>query len=200
MPHEPHHHHGNPEDLTAYLAKLDSPDRDEWQKPDEVLRAIGIRAGQTACEIGAGSGYFTLRMAAQVGAGGQVFAVEVEPRLLIVLRDRLVAAGARNVTPVLGLDADPLLPRASCDLILIVNTFHHFSDGTAYLKRLVEALKPGGRLVNIDFHNRETPVGPPVEHRINRAVFLTYARAAGLKLAGEHELLPHQYFLVLEPR
>src|SRR6185503_4518282 len=149
----------------AYLAKLESPERNEWQKPDEVLRTIGIQPGQTACEIGAGPGYFTLRMAALVGAKGHVFAVEVEPRILTVLRERLVTAGAHNVTPVLALDADPLLPRASCDLILIVNTFHHFPDGTAYLKRLVEALKPGGRLVNIDFHKRETPIGPPVEHR-----------------------------------
>ena len=88
-PHEGHGHHGNPEDLAGYVAKMEEPSRDEWQKPDEVLRLLDVKPGQTACDIGAGPGYFALRLARAVGPRGHVFAVDVEPRMLDVLRDRI---------------------------------------------------------------------------------------------------------------
>ena len=200
MAHGEHHgKHGNPEDLEAYAARMEEPARAEWQKPGEVIAALKPQPGQVACDIGAGPGYFALRLAQAVGAEGRVFAVDVEPRMLEVLRKRIEAAGARNVTPVLALPGDALLPRASCDLILIVDTYHHFPDGPAYLRALGSALRPGGRIVNIDFHKRELPVGPPVEHKVSREAFLEDARSAGLSLAAEHAFLPYQYFLVLQP-
>ena len=199
--HGQHHgRHGNPEDLEAYIAKLEDPSRDAWQKPDEVLHALALAPGATACDIGAGPGYFALRMARVVGPKGHVFAVDVEARILERLREHLAGAGARNVTPVLALGGDPLLPPASCDLILVVDTFHHFPDGVAYLRRLTEALRPGGRLVNIDFHKRELPVGPPLEHKVARDDFLAQAKRAGLDLFEEQTFLPYQYFLVLRPK
>jgi ubiquinone/menaquinone biosynthesis C-methylase UbiE len=199
-PHGHHHHgrHGNPDDLDAYLAKLEDPARDEWQKPDEVLRALALEKGAVVCDIGGGPGYFALRMARVVGERGQVFAVDVEPRMLAELRRRIEAGGPRNLTPVLGLDDDPLLPPASCDLILVVNTFHHFPDGVAYLKRLARSLKPGARIANIDFQKRELPMGPPTEHKISREEFLEQAARAGLTLVDEPAFLPHQYFLILK--
>src|SRR5262245_7391520 len=138
--------YGNPTDLEGYIARLADPARDAWQKPDEVVKALALRPGQTACDIGSGPGYFSLRLAA---AQGRVYAVDVEPSILGALQQRLDAARVKNVTPVLGLGDDPLLPSALCDLILIVDTYHHFPDGPAYLKRLVQSLRPGGRLVNI---------------------------------------------------
>jgi len=189
--------HGNPDDLNAYIAKMEAPDRAEWQKPDEVVKALGLQPGATVCDIGTGPAYFALRFA-RVTA--HVFAVDVEPRILEVARQRIAAANVHNITPVLALPDDPLLPPASCDLILIVDTFHHFPDGTAYLKRVMRALKPGGRVANIDFHKRETPVGPPVAHRVAREDFLKHAEAAGLKIVTERTFLPHQYFLILQPR
>jgi tRNA G46 methylase TrmB len=114
-----HHNHGNPDDLDAYIAKMEDPSRDEWQKPDEVLRVLKLGENQTACDIGAGPGYFALRMARIVGAKGHVCAVDVEPRILAALRDRISKAAVRDVTPVLALEGDPLLPPASCDRILI---------------------------------------------------------------------------------
>jgi ubiquinone/menaquinone biosynthesis C-methylase UbiE len=104
-----------------------------------------------------------------------------------------------NVTPVLGGADDPLLPAATCALALIVNTYHHFPDGPRFLRRVARLLRPRGRIVTIDFDKRETPVGPPVEHRVAREDFLRDARKAGLRLVAEHRFLPHQYFLVLEP-
>lgn len=192
--------HKNPHDIEAYLKRIESPERAEWQKPDALVRALGLKKGQTACEIGAGPGYFALRLAKAVGPRGSVFAVEVEPRIISVLRERIVAAGAKNVVPVFGSATDPFLPDASCDLVLLVNAFHHIDERRAYLRRLARALKPGGRVVNVDFHDRETPVGPPVDHRLAREVFLRDARAAGFALVDERDLLPYQYFLVLEPR
>jgi len=191
--------HGNPADLKAYAAGLLDPARDAWQKPDEVVKALGLQPGQVACDVGAGPGYFTLRLAAAVGPSGRVLAVDVEPGLLAALRQRLEQGGVRNVTPVLSLAGDPLLPAGGCDVALVVNTYHHFPDGPAYLARLAAALKPGGRIVNVDFHKRETGVGPPVAHRVAREAFLADAATAGLSVVDEPTFLPHQYFVVLAP-
>jgi len=191
--------YGNPRDLQEYLQRLEGADRAQWQVPDQVIVALGLRPGDVACEIGAGPGYFSLRLARAVGENGQVFAVEVHPRMLEVLRDRIEAAHVSNVTPVFALPEDPLLPPSSCDLVLIVNTFHHFTDGVAYLRRLARALKPGGRIVNIDFFEGELPVGPPPEHKLSREAFLRIAHDAGLRLDGEQAFLQHQYFLTLRP-
>jgi predicted methyltransferase len=191
--------HGNPADLQAYAAGLVDPSRDAWQKPDEVVKALALQPGQVACDVGAGPGYFTLRLATAVGPAGRVFAVDVEATLLGALLRRLEQGGVRNVTPVLSLPADPLLPAGACDLVLVVNTYHHFPDGPAYLARLAGALRPGGRIVNVDFQKRETGVGPPVAHRVAREAFLADAEAAGLAVVAEPTFLPHQYFLVLRP-
>jgi ubiquinone/menaquinone biosynthesis C-methylase UbiE len=199
MKHARHGHgrYGNPADLERMIARQENPGRVAWQKPAAVVRALGLRHGQVVADIGAGPGYFTKRLARAVGPSGHVYAVDAEPAILDVLRERLTAARLTNVTPVLGRGEDPLLPPASCDLALIVDTYHHFDDGPAFLRRVARALRPGGRLVNIDFAKRETPVGPPVEHRVSREAFLRDARRAGLVVAREHEFLPHQYFLVL---
>ena len=195
-----HGRHGNPEDLDSYVAKMEDPSRAEWQKPDQVLRALALQPGQVVCDVGAGPGYFTLPVARAVGENGRVYAVDVDPRILATLRKRLRDAGLRNVTPVLALDDDALLPPAACDLILVVDTYHHFPGGPAYLRRLGRSLRSGGRIVNIDFHKRELPVGPPPEHKLTREEFLTQADAAGLALVQEHTFLPYQYFLVLRAR
>lgn len=192
--------HGNPADLGAYVARLLDPARDQWQRPTEVLAALALKRGQTACDIGAGPGYFTLRLAEAVGPEGRVYAVDIEPRILAALRDRLAESGTANVVPILGLPGDPLLPPATCDVALIVDTYHHFPDGPAYLRRLARSLRPGGRIVNIDYDKRPTPVGPPIDHRLSRHEFIKEAAAAGLEVVGEPILLPYQYVLILQPK
>ena len=190
--------HGNPEDLAAYVTKLEGADRADWQQPDAVVRALAVTPGQTVVDVGAGPGYFAIRLAR---AGAHVFAVEVEAKLIELLRERVRAAGVTDgVTPVFGLPDDPLVPPASCDLALIIDTFHHFPDGVAYLRRLQRALRPGGRIINIDFHKRELPVGPPVDHKIARDDFLRVAEEAGLALVREETFLEYQYFLELRPK
>jgi len=200
----PRHGHGdrfgNPPNLEDYIARLEDPARDAWQKPDALVKALGLAPGQTACDIGAGPGYFALRLARAVGPTGHVWAVDVEPVILSALRDRVEKAGITNLTPLLALARDPLLPASSCDVALIVNTYHHFYDGPDYLQRLARALKPGGRIVNIDYEKKETPVGPPQAHRISREEFLADAGRAGLVAVEQPEILPYQYFIVLKPR
>jgi ubiquinone/menaquinone biosynthesis C-methylase UbiE len=192
-----HGRHGNPADVARMVRRQLQGGRSRWQKPERVLRALGVRRGQVVADVGAGPGFWTLPLARRVGPGGHVFALDPEPAALETLRRRLARARVRNVTPVLNDDTAPRLPDATCDLAVIVNAYHHFPEPAAFLKRLVRCLKPGGRLVNIDWADRDTPKGPPAGRRIPPATFLRHARRAGLALVREHRFLPYQYFLVL---
>ena len=171
--------------------------RATWQKPERVLRAFGVRRGQVIADVGAGPGFWTIPLARRVGRRGHVFALDPEPAALDVLRRRLAKAGVRNVTPVLNDDRAAMLPEAACDLAVIVNVYHHFAEPATFLKDIVRCLKREGRLVNIDWADRDTPKGPPARRRIAPTVFLRHARRAGLELVAEHRFLPYQYFLVL---
>jgi ubiquinone/menaquinone biosynthesis C-methylase UbiE len=189
-----HARHGNPADLRRLMRRQLATTRARWQRPDRVLRALGVRRGTVVADIGSGPGYFTTRLARAVGPRGRVYAVDPEPEVLQVLVKRL--NGAQNVTPVLSRDDDPLLPPASCDLALFVNAYHHVADGPAFVRRLARCLKPGGRLAAIDWAYRETPVGPPMHRRIPPDRLLRIGRRAGLRPVARHEFLPYQYFLV----
>ncbi len=185
-----------PEDLKSALKRQLAPRRKKWQKPEAVVRALGLRRGQVIAEIGSGPGYFTPRLARAVGRAGHVYAVDPEGAVLDVLRKRLKQAGVRNVTPVLGRADDPLLPAGRCDLAVIINVYHHMHGGPAFLRRLAARLAPGARVVNVDW-NETSEFGPPPKRRVPRARFLRDARRAGLRLVGERTFLPHQYFLEL---
>jgi ubiquinone/menaquinone biosynthesis C-methylase UbiE len=189
--------HGNPEDFEHYLSRLEDPERAAWQKPDDVVRALGLREGAVACDLGAGPGVFTLRLARAVGPRGRVHAIDVEPRMIELLRARVREAGVSNVNAILASGGDAALPPEPCDAILVVNTFHHFPDGAAALRRLATALAPGGVLATVDFHEGELPVGPPADHKVSRAAFLSAAAAAGLEVVREETFLPYQYFVLL---
>jgi ubiquinone/menaquinone biosynthesis C-methylase UbiE len=192
--------HGNPPDVARMVRRQLQRGRPAWQKPERVLRALGLRRGQIVADVGAGPGFWTPALARRVGRRGHVFAVDPEPAALDALRRRLAKARVRNVTPVLNDDDDPMLPDRACDLVLLVNVYHHFAEPAAFLRRVTRCLKPGGRLVNIDWSDRDTPKGPPAHRRIPPAVFLRHARRAGLALVAEHGFLPYQYFVVLRRR
>ena len=189
--------HGNPVDMVRYLARLEDPERLAWQKPDEVVLALGLRAGDVAADVGVGPGYFALRMARAVGATGRIHALDVEPKMLEILAGRLKEAGLSNVRPHLAKDGELAAPPEPCAAILTVNTFHHFPDRPAALATLAAGLAPGGRLALVDFHAGELPVGPPPEHRVSREEGLAAARAAGLTVLREETFLPYQFFFLL---
>jgi ubiquinone/menaquinone biosynthesis C-methylase UbiE len=184
-------------DLAGYIASLEEPGRAEWQKPDEVIRALKLNPGDVLCDVGSGPGYFALRAARRLEPSGWVYAEDVEATMIDALRDRVFQARLANVTPILGLTDDPLLPKSACDVVLVVNTYHLFPNGPAFLRRLAKSLRAGGRLVNIDFHKRDTPQGPVVARRVAREAFLLEAQRASFKLVAEEKFLPYQYFLVL---
>jgi ubiquinone/menaquinone biosynthesis C-methylase UbiE len=196
-PHEMHQRHG---DAAAYIASLEDPARDAYQKPDEVMKALALRRGEVVADIGSGSGYFTLRFAHAVGEAGRVYAVDVSPEMIRHLNRRLRDAGIRNVVPILSDPDDPLLPDASVDRFVIVNTWHHIEDRPGYVALLKRMLKPGGQVVHIDFEKRDLPVGPPPAMKIAREELVKEMEAAGFRLAAEHGFLPYQYFLVFTVR
>ena len=199
-PHEHHHdRHRNPADFERYLGKLESPDREAWQRPDRVVEALALRPGDVACDVGAGPGYLALRMARAVGPTGDVYAIDVDPRMIEVIGRRIHESGIDNVHPILSRPGRAALPPRRCRVILVVNAFHHFPDGAAYLRRLAGRLTHDGRIVIVDFHAKALPVGPPPDHKISRAQVAAEARRAGLQVVRERRFLPYQYFLELAP-
>ncbi|MGA8893132.1 MAG: methyltransferase domain-containing protein, partial [Anaeromyxobacteraceae bacterium] len=179
--HGPYDRHRNPADFERYRARLEDPDREAWQKPDALVAALGLRPGDVACDVGAGTGYLALRLARAVGSGGAVYAIDVEPRMIEALSARVRETGIGNVHPILARPGRLALPPRRCQVILVVNTFHHFADGPGYLRRLAGRVAPGGRIVVVDFHRRELPVGPPPGHKLAREEVVAAARRAGLE-------------------
>lgn len=190
---EMRHRHDDP---AAYIASLEDPTRDAYQKPDEVLKALALKPGEVVADIGSGSGYFTLRFARAVGDTGRVYAVDVSPDMVRHLNRRVRDAGVRNVVSVLADPDDPLLPDGSIDRFVIVDTWHHVDDQKKYLGLMKRMLKPGGQVVQIDFQKRELPIGPPLAMKIAREDLVRQMEDAGFRLAAEHAFLPYQYFLV----
>jgi predicted methyltransferase len=183
-------------DPKAYIAMLEDPARDAYQKPREVLLALGLRQGEAVADIGSGSGYFALRLAERVGPTGRVYAVDVDPDMVRHLNRRVRDAGLDNVRSVLADLDDPLLNDGSVDRFFICDTWHHIEDQAKYLALMKRMLRPGGEVVMIDYKKEATPMGPPLEMRIARDDLVRQMEGAGFRLAAEHAFLPYQYFLV----
>jgi SAM-dependent methyltransferase len=187
-------------DVEHWTAVFDDPARAAWQKPEEVVRALGLRAGMAVADLGAGTGYFSRFLSAAVGSDGAVFAVDPEPKMVERLRARAEAERTANVVPVLASLDDARLPAGAVDVILIVDTYHHIDDRIAYFTRLRRALRLHGRIAVVDWKKRDLPVGPPLEHKLAREVVVEEMTAAGYALVREPDFLPYQYFLVFGRR
>jgi len=195
------HHSGphHPMPLDQYIALLEDPQRDEWQKPDAVMQALKLQDGQVVADIGAGSGYFTLRLARAVGPKGTVLALDVDEGMLNYLRQRLAKENLQNVKVTKVSPHDPLLNANSLDLVFVCDVYHHFEEREAYLQKLRKALKPAGRLVIVDFYQRETPVGPPLAMRLSEETVEKELQSAGLHVTEKLTSLPYQYILIAQP-
>jgi ubiquinone/menaquinone biosynthesis C-methylase UbiE len=146
--------HGNPRDFQLMLGRLEDPGRARWQRPVRLVRALGLRPGQTVAEIGAGSGYLVRRLARAVGPRGRVYAVDAEPRMLTVLIERLGPGGLANVTPdpqTFPTFSEPLRAAMLSEVLMLFHTLPTTFRWARYLRRLRRLLRPGGRLVNVDF-------------------------------------------------
>jgi arsenite methyltransferase len=183
----PHQHHP-PRDANEYAHVLDDPSREKWQKPHEVVMALNLKPADVVADIGAGTGYFARRFARHAA---KVYAVDVEQKLL----ERAAKDAPANLETVLATHADPKLAPGSVDVIVFVNVLHHIDQRPAYYQKLKAALKPGGRIINIDFFKRDLPVGPPVSMKLTEEEVIAEFKAAGLRFSKKHDMLPYQYFL-----
>jgi ubiquinone/menaquinone biosynthesis C-methylase UbiE len=178
------------------LGLLDAPDRDLWQRPAEIMDALGIADASVVADIGAGSGWFTIRLARRVGPQGVVYAEDVQPEMINAISRRVQREGFTNVKPVLGLKSDPRLPLRMLDAVLMVDAYHEVEDRVTMLRNLAKALKPQGRLGIVDFKLDGTGPGPSSEERVSPDVVVKDAAQAGLKLIRQEPFLQYQYFLI----
>lgn len=192
----PHTHRHSFADAEKWKAVFDDPARDAWQKPHEVIRALALKPDAAVADLGAGTGYFSVRLA-HVVPQGRVYAVDLEPGMVKHLTARVKEAGIANVSVVQGGPDDPRLP-AKVGLVLLVDVYHHIGEREKYFNRLRAALNPGGRVAVIDFTDA-SPVGPPRSARVAAASVKEEMRRAGYALVQEHGFLPNQYFLVFAP-
>ncbi|NUN48863.1 MAG: methyltransferase domain-containing protein [Candidatus Brocadiae bacterium] len=189
----PGHHGHSFADVDRWLELFEGPERDAWQKPDAVVRALALPPTARAADIGAGTGYFAVRLARAVPAG-RVWAVDLEPNMVKHLKARAAREGLPNLTAHASAAGDPLLPEP-VDLVLVANVYHHLEARPAYFRRLAACLAPGGRLVVIDFKKGDLPVGPPDAMKLSPGTVRAELKAAGLAQVAAKRFLPHQYFL-----
>jgi cyclopropane fatty-acyl-phospholipid synthase-like methyltransferase len=168
---------------------------DAWQKPDQVLDALRLQPGSRVADLGAGTGYFTVRIATRI-PDGKVFAVDMEPDMVRYLRERAEREHLHVIVPVLASAASPNLPEP-VDLFLVVDTYHHIDSRIAYFQALRRSLRPDGRLAIVDF-KLDSPQGPPPQHRVPPEKAIAELAAAGYSLVERHDLLPWQYFLIFQ--
>ena len=182
------------DDLAEAIRMFESPQRDAYQKPDEVVAALRLRPTDAVADIGTGTGYFARRMARVVTAGS-VVAVDIEPVLVDHVRSEAARLGLANLTAALGEPDDPKLGPKSVDVVLIVNTLHHIEARPAYLARLGAALRPGGRVVIVDYRMGKLPMGPPDAHKLSPEQVEAEFTQAGYHKIASHDFLPYQYML-----
>jgi cyclopropane fatty-acyl-phospholipid synthase-like methyltransferase len=183
-------------DAGRWAQVFDDPERDAWQKPREVIQALALEPGAHVADLGAGTGYFTVRLA-NVLPEGRVYAVDIETDMVRYLESRAQREGLRNVTALKGQPDDPRLP-GPVDLVLLVDVYHHIGDRTRYFRNLSRSLRPGGRVAIVDFRP-DSPAGPPRAARIAPETVKAEMKAAGYAVTAEHRFLPYQYFVVFRP-
>ena len=172
------------------------PERQSEEHPDEALDALKIPKGATVADIGAGVGYFTWRLAERVGPSGVVYGEDIQQAMLDQLRKNMQARGVANVRPVLGTIDDPKLPKESVDLILLVDVYHEFSEPEKMLDRMREALKPGGRLVLLEYRGEDPKVPIKPEHKMTLKQVRAEVEPEGYRFGESIEVLPEQHIIV----
>lgn len=184
-------------DAEKWAHVFDDPARDVWQKPHQVIQALALAPDAVVADIGAGTGYFSARLATMLPRG-RVFAADIEPGMVRYLAERAAREGLGNVTPVVARADTPGLP-AKVDLVLMVDTYHHIEGRQRYFRGLLELLNPGARVAIIDFR-MDSREGPPKSARLAPAQVIAEMAGSGFELASDYGFLDRQYFLVFRPR
>ncbi|MCB9734701.1 MAG: methyltransferase domain-containing protein [Deltaproteobacteria bacterium] len=194
-------HHQGPlghrfEDAAAWSQVFDDPARAEWQRPDEVVAALVTRDDLAVGDLGAGTGYFSVRFAKAVPKG-RVVGLDIEPTMVAYLNERAAKEGEPNLSAV-AVDTEGGGMPGDLDLLFVCNTYHHIADRPAYFRRATANLAKGGRVAIVDFRV-DSDRGPPKEHKLAPETVIAEMKAAGLELVGQHDFLPDQYILVFAP-
>lgn len=177
------------------LGELEGPDRDEWQQPERIMDELGLFTGARVADIGAGGGWFTVRLARRVGPSGKVYAEDVQRQMIESIDRRVRREGLTNVETVLGTSLDPKLEEG-LDAVLVVDTYPQLDDPVTMLKHVAKALGPNGRLGIVDFKKDKLGPGPAMDERLEPDVIIRDAARAGLRLHAHHTFLRYQYLLV----
>ncbi len=192
----PDHAHHKFDGAAQWAKVFDDPERDKWQKPHEVITALSLAPDQSVADIGAGTGYFAVRLAHMLPRG-RVYGVDLEPDMVKYLAARALKENLPNLTAVAAAGDDARIP-APVDLVMLVDVYHHIDRRTEYFRKMRASLKPGGRVAIIDFRP-DAPAGPPKNARIAPARVTKEMQDAGYELGAEHAFLPNQYFLIFRP-
>jgi tRNA A58 N-methylase Trm61 len=176
---------------------LNRPERAKEENPEGALDALGIRPGMVVADVGAGTGYMSLRLAKRVGPTGKVYANDLQPEMLRRLRENAVKAGLTNIETVQGEEADPKLPLGRMDLVLLVDVYHEFSKPREMIDKIREALKPDGRLVLLEYRKEDPSVPIRLEHKMTVAEVKAELEPQGFLMSQVIETLPRQHILIL---
>jgi SAM-dependent methyltransferase len=179
------------------LGLLEAPDRDEWQKPDQIMDTLRIAEGSTVADVGAAGGWFTMQLARRVGPNGTVYAEDIQPQMVDGIARRAQRENVPWVRPILGAATDPRLP-PGIDAILIADVYHEVDDPVALLKNAARSLKPQGRIGVVDFLPGGGGPGPAPDERPDPQAVIQAAEAAGLHLIKREDLPPFVFLLVFE--
>ncbi len=179
------------------LGELEGADRDAWQKPELIMDALRIGDGSVVADVGAGGGWFTVRLAKRVGPNGKVYAEDIQPEMLAAIRRRVLREGFNNVLYVQGKTADPGLPASALDAVLIVDAYHEIANPVNLLQHLGASLKPAGRIGIVGFTLEGGGPGPALNQRVDAQRVIDEAKQAGLRLMSRETFLDFQYLLIL---
>jgi len=179
---------------------LEREGREDEQRPAEIFRAMGLKDGDVVADLGCGTGWFARRMARVIAPRGTVYAVDIQPEMLDLLRGYVAAEGVKGIVPVLGTETDPRLPAGGLDWILMVDVYHEFQKPEPMLAAIRRSLKPTGRVALVEYRLEGASASHiRSEHRMSLEQVLAEWQPAGFRLVTQLEFLPTQHFFVLEP-
>jgi ubiquinone/menaquinone biosynthesis C-methylase UbiE len=181
-------------DIELWIKRFEDPERDKWQRPAEVVKAMDLKPGDVVADIGAGTGYFTRHIAAAVGPSGKAIGLDIEPGMVKYMEEDAKKLNLSNYEARVVKTDNPELGPHSVDVIFLCDTYHHIENRLEYFRNVSPSLKPGGRLVIVDFI-KDTDFGPPREHKMAKESVIEELLKAGYRLIKSHDLLQHQYFL-----
>jgi ubiquinone/menaquinone biosynthesis C-methylase UbiE len=177
---------------------LERPEREKEEQPNQLLDALKLKAGAVVADIGAGSGYFTFRIAERVGPSGKVLAVDIQPEMLLLIRQKMKARKLSNIEPIMGTEADPKLPVAAVDLILMVDVYHEFSFPWEMTQAMVRALKPDGRLVFVEYRLEDPSVLIKLVHKMTEKQVRKEMAPHPVHWVETLDILPKQHVIVFK--